>query len=312
MASKASTSLLSPVESPETPHHDERKYFIQTAILLNRSPTLSHPPTSFEAAYYEYNAKIGRALFNPFPYQFYFKSGSVLKSQFNKEERLRDKEAFNWAKKPRRGKHNAELKSGKTLHPAKDSSNEETEEQIKAPVPLDEPPKISAGGSTIAISGMMAKEEEEEIMSRTTDADLRKDVKSLDRKGHRNLYLLIKRGKGLPDWTLPGAQGGLRYGELLHEAAERELYADCGVNIDAWIVGRHPIGYMDDRLPSTLQSTGQYAGCKTFFFKAHIMAGQVDPTTGSLADFAWMTKSEVRKAVKPEYWTNIRDIMSDF
>ena len=55
--------------------------------------------------------------------------------------------------------------------------------------------------------------------SRTHEADKTGDVKSLDRLGERNLYLLI-RGKdhtGKEVWRFP--QGGLQDGQLLHQAS---------------------------------------------------------------------------------------------
>ncbi|KAF8589959.1 hypothetical protein K439DRAFT_1644834 [Ramaria rubella] len=254
---------------------------MQTAILLNRSPMLSHPPTPFEAAFQEYNAHIARAISNPFPREFYFKPGSVLEAQFRQEDRKREKDAFNWGSR---------ISRWRALKPR---------ERSKKQVDL-------SGGAT---AGILAKEETEIIMPRITEADKKGDIQSLDRKGHRNLYLLVKKSKGRDAWRLPGGISEVKDGELLHEAAQRELHAECGVNIDAWIVGRHPIGFMDESNAALL---AQYAGCKTFFFKAHIMAGQVDPSAGSLADFAWLTKGEIKRAVTSDYWTNIQDILSDF
>jgi hypothetical protein len=85
---------------------------------------------------------------------------------------------------------------------------------------------------------------------------------------------------------------------------------------------------MDEKLPLDMNLPTHFAGCKvsqtklrdehlftplqTFIFKAHILAGQVNPSAASLADFAWLTKREVKQAVTPDYWTNIQDILSDF
>lgn len=162
---------------------------IQTAVLVNRSPILTRSPTPFEAAMYQYNANVGRALYNPFPYDFYFKTGSLLKRQFNKEERAREKLAFNW---------------GKRSAPKKVSFS------------VTRTSKLPAKIKPVVFASTMP-EDEMEVMSRITEADKTNDVKSLNRKGHRNLYLLIKRGSN--HWRLPGAQGGLEHGELLHEVS---------------------------------------------------------------------------------------------
>lgn len=226
---------------------EQQQYRIQTAILLNRSPILTHPPTSFETAYYEYNAHIARALFNPFPKDFYFKPGSILEKQFKREDRRREKEAFNWGKRPGSQKRSSERKA----------------QRKKSSSPI----------------GLIGKEEEDVLLPRRTEADEKGDVKSLDRKGHRNLYLLIKKNKGRNDWRLPGGSLELQGQELLHEVtvsyalvnfmshfviqiAQRELNAECGLNLDAWIVGRHPIGFMEDQLPLDTNISALFTGCK--------------------------------------------------
>lgn len=103
----------------------------------------------------------------------------------------------------------------------------------------------------------LAKEEVGKRATRFTEADKRKDLHSLDRRGERNLYLITKREDGL--WSFP--QAAVRKGEFLHQVrnclfifilpllstiafqtAERVLHPHCGINIDTWIVGRKPVG----------------------------------------------------------------------
>lgn len=48
-----------------------------------------------------------------------------------------------------------------------------------------------------------------------------------------------------------------------------------------------------------------------FFYKAHIMAGQVRPAA-NIQDFAWLTKQEIERRVDREYWENVKDMLSDF
>ena len=59
--------------------------------------------------------------------------------------------------------------------------------------------------------------EEDEVMPRVTKADLAGDVRSLDRQGERNLYLLVQ-GQD-KSWRFP--QGSWKEGELLHEVCIR-------------------------------------------------------------------------------------------
>jgi large subunit ribosomal protein L46 len=62
----------------------------------------------------------------------------------------------------------------------------------------------------------LAKEEVEKRATRFTEADKKKDIHSLDRRGERNLYLIIrKKEEDNIYWTFP--QGGVQTGELLHQ-----------------------------------------------------------------------------------------------
>lgn len=59
----------------------------------------------------------------------------------------------------------------------------------------------------------LAKEDIEPSAPRTTEADHAKDVRSLERQGERNLYLLLKKKDG--SWSFP--QGSVEKGEFLHQ-----------------------------------------------------------------------------------------------
>lgn len=48
-----------------------------------------------------------------------------------------------------------------------------------------------------------------------------------------------------------------------------------------------------------------------FFYKMHILAGQVEPNGPSAADFAWLTKEEIKGYVEREYWHGVKDMLSD-
>jgi len=154
---------------------------LTTAIILNRSPLITRTPTAFERAYYKYQARIQRALHNPFPYDFYFKQGSPLETRFNLEERRRERRAF-----------------GKPYGLESDAGGEK--------------PTIGA-----------QEGEGEVIMPRRHEADIKNDVKSLDRKGQRNLYLLLKSTDGEKTvWRFP--QGAVERGDLLQQV---QINVDC-------------------------------------------------------------------------------------
>ncbi|KAF9808972.1 hypothetical protein IEO21_07661 [Rhodonia placenta] len=257
-----------------TSGHKKSKPNINTAVILNRSPIITRTPSPFERAYYAYHARIQRALFNPFPGDFYFKQGSLLEGKFAEEEKERERLAFGG---PRFGK-------GK--EPDGDSA------AATAPSMVEE---------------VVSTESGEECMPRIHEADIKGDVRSLDRQGERNLYLLLqgKDQSGRNVWRFP--QGGIREGELLHEAAERDLHDECGPNMDTWVVSRNPIGVYKPTIDSISPSQ-----IYVFFYKAHIMAGQARPDGKNILDFAWLTKEEIQPRVDQQYWSGVRDMLSDF
>ncbi|EPT05402.1 hypothetical protein FOMPIDRAFT_1039417 [Fomitopsis schrenkii] len=258
-SSAASTPKPAPSKSSSAP-----KPAIQTAVILNRSPFLTRTPSPFETSYHAYQARVQRALSNPFPDEFYFRPGSILEGEFNAEEKHREKLAFGgpYVKdKPKQAAVDSEDAAGKPQGP----------------------------------------------MPRVHEADVKNDVKSLDRQGERNLYLLVhgQNAAGKDVWRFP--QGGIEEGQALHQAADRDLYNECGDLLDAWVVSRNPIGVIEPATPSS--STAEPY---VFVYKAHILAGQVQPNGKSTKDFAWLTKEEVESRVDKQYWAAVKDMLSDF
>jgi large subunit ribosomal protein L46 len=119
--------------------------------------------------------------------------------------------------------------------------------------------------------------EGEELMPRTQPESIERDVKSLDRRGKRNLYLLLHTLEdGKEVWRFP--QGDVEKGQFLHQvslvppsfyiyfisicqAAQKDLYAECGDLMDTWIVGKAPVGvYKPPQLNNPSQEMAE-VGC---------------------------------------------------
>ncbi|KAH8833512.1 hypothetical protein DL96DRAFT_1577265 [Flagelloscypha sp. PMI_526] len=258
--------------SPHIPRPN-KKPVLHTSILLNRSPFLTRTPTKFEEAYWAYQGRIRRALHNPFPYDVYFRPGSLIQTRFNVEERAREVHAF--------GENFVQKRE-----------------------------EAGIGGQSIVSESQVAAAETlrsqegvgEALMSRETDADRTNDLKSLDRLGQRNLFCLLHTTSD--GWRFP--QGSVLKQELLHHAAQRDLTSECGENMDTWIVSRQPIGHYE--LPTVEHTDPPH---HVFFYKAHIMAGQIRPQTKNITDFAWLTKQEIKPLVSESYWAAIQDMLSD-
>ena len=91
--------------------------------------------------------------------------------------------------------------------------------------------------------------------------------------------------------------------------------------MDTWIVSRNPIGvYHPPKQNTEDVSTTPAAETNTlnalqnvvFFYKAHILAGQVRPDADRYQDFAWLTKGEISKRTDGDYWLGIQEMLSDF
>ncbi|KAH8798613.1 hypothetical protein F5884DRAFT_813212 [Xylogone sp. PMI_703] len=150
----------------------------------------------------------------------------------------------------------------------------------------------------------------ERVESRWTEADKKKDVKRLDRKLAKTLYLIVqKEGKG---WGFP--TGDLIGRENLHLAAERILVQSAGVSMNTWIVGHAPIGHHIIKSYTNPETKViEKVGDKVFFMKGRIMAGQADLKGNlfGLTDFKWLTKRELEEFVSPKYYSSIRNMLAD-
>lgn len=97
--------------------------------------------------------------------------------------------------------------------------------------------------------------------------------------------------------------------------------------MDTWVVSRNPIGVYQPEPSAVSADLAQVSRVRlfvlhlliyfnsqayTFFYKAHIMAGQVKPNGKTVDDFAWLTKEEIAPRVDKSYWSGIKDILSDF
>jgi len=157
-------------------------YRIVAATILNRAPLLTPTPHPFEQEYYAYQARIARAISSPLPMDVYFKPGSMLERKFALEERQREKDAF-----------------GEDFMPAIELTVEESGK---------------GGGKSLADQLEEEAGLEEKPRPRIHRADTENDVKSLDRAGERNIYLLVKKNRKRDAWKFP--QGGLEKTEALH------------------------------------------------------------------------------------------------
>lgn len=151
-------------------------------FLLSRLPTVLPTPTAFESAFYAYNAKVQRALFQPFPRDLYFKKGSAAETQFLAEEKERE------------------------------AQTTETRIAQEAVTSQDVITPYAAG---IPVGGLKGQP----ITSRTTKADETGDTGSLERRLERTLFLVVKDESSGTSWSLPRTEVPKAGAQALHNVS---------------------------------------------------------------------------------------------
>ncbi|KAJ2083676.1 hypothetical protein H4R24_000634 [Coemansia sp. RSA 988] len=235
---------------------------VRAGVVLQRDPIVTQPIKGFEAIADKYFAWLEYVTADRFPRDLYFKQGSSNERSWIAQEKERAAEwYFDPSSKPKeraRNKLQVDSEDGEAM-PLKTTSEQMVEVQL-----------------------------------RETSADAAGDVRSLERKLERTLYLIVKDKSG--QWLFP--QGEVQDQELLHEAARRNLKSTCGDKLSVWTVGRAPVGH---------HQAGDHTA---FFIKGHILAGQASPSKPLASDFKWVTREEMESLVSADYWKSVKGMLS--
>ncbi|KAL5612661.1 uncharacterized protein BROUX77_002817 [Berkeleyomyces rouxiae] len=279
----ATTTSASP-PAPETPP----SHTIKAGIILTRAPLLTAEPTAFESAFWFYQKRLNERLCLPFSQRFYFKPDTPAQ--------------LDWAIKLRERGGLVAREVGTYNGKSANAWNDEllVGDTLSAPATLTQ--------TLLKDAEMRVSEDAEEIppedrlpvespQPRESEADRAGDVRRLDRKMDRTLYLTVQHNDGT--WTFPSVE--LAEKENLHVAAKRAMDTSAGVNMNTWVVGRVPVAHVVE--PAT----------KTFFLKGRIMAGQANLAGNPLGlkDFKWLTREELEATLAPEYFKGVRNMMAD-
>ncbi|KAJ9131162.1 hypothetical protein NKR23_g11829 [Pleurostoma richardsiae] len=275
-------------------------YRIKSGIILSRPPLLTRKLTPFESAFFLYQKRLNERLTAPFSKKFYFKKDTALDLDWKIKVRERGtvgKEVGRYSGVGRNA-WDDEVLVGSELA---------DQDRVRETLLRDAELRVSEDGEELSAEDRVRVEQP---MPRETEADRTNDVRRLDRKLDRTLYLVVK---GSDDtWGFPADD--VRTDENLHEAAARVLAESAGVNMNTWIVGRAPIGHLINKPVFKEDGTTlQRRGDKIFFLKGRIMAGQADLTdnTQGLVDFKWLTGEELEKELTPHYFQSIRNTMAE-
>ncbi|KAF2218488.1 39S mitochondrial ribosomal protein L46-domain-containing protein [Elsinoe ampelina] len=314
----ASTATApSPTPQPTTPQptsssppQPQQSYRVLTSVILSRPPFLTRPLHPFEKSYHLYNRRLNERLALPFTRYFYYKKGTPSDGEWKRKIRARltpSRDVGVYSAYGSEGWNDEVLIGDRT-----GEEEEIIEEVIRDAEGAFETPAGGQQGQEEYSVRQAKKEPVVRPVGRVSAADREGDRRSLDRRGERTLYLLVRNGEGR--WVFPGDV--VRGREGLHQAAERVLVQAGGINMNTWVVGNAPIGWYQYDFPKTIthkERNVEELGEKVFFMKARIMAGQADLTKNVLGDtdFLWLTKEEVQETVTNHYFSQVRNMLAE-
>ncbi|KAN0062920.1 hypothetical protein ACQY0O_004741 [Thecaphora frezii] len=159
--------------------------------------------------------------------------------------------------------------------------------------------------TAMANEGIAEGEAENMPLGRETEADEKGDVRCLWRKLDRTLYLVVKEKKA-NRWEFPHRKLDRQAKENLHVSAPLAVTRPLGRNMDIWMITNSPVGLYR---PSATE--------KTYFMRAHILAGQPslqpseEAVEGEVEDFQWLTSDEIKNLMKEDtqYWEAVEELL---
>ncbi|EAL62282.1 hypothetical protein DDB_G0290311 [Dictyostelium discoideum AX4] len=144
---------------------------------------------------------------------------------------------------------------------------------------------------------------------RETEADLKNDRKSLDRKLDKSLYLIINKSGSRYDWQFPSTNW--INGESMKNCAERSLRDSLGSNWKYFIPSQAPCGVYKYNVDDDIQELIKAQGIKEFFYRAHYFGGDFQINPKIVKDYLWVTKDELQEYFDEDYYNETVKLIFD-
>ena len=232
VAEQPSSSQQEPPVHPVTQTDPRKAYRLLASTVLSRPPLLTRELMSFEKAFYLYQKRLNERLSLPFTRYFYFKKGTPADIEWKRKQRARKTAARDigvysgygdeaWNDEVLVGDNTSEPNSqvdalirdaeGKDIVDAKPVGDAEADgREIQG--------RMAAGEGVSKEMG--SKSAVDRPQSRLTGADRTGDLRSLNRKLDRSLYLLVQKPDG--KWRFP--QDRVYGRENLHQVGSTPTY----------------------------------------------------------------------------------------
>jgi len=140
-----------------------------------------------------------------------------------------------------------------------------------------------------------------------TEADRRKDVRSVWRKLDERLYFVFKPKKGTTGFQFP--QRITADNETMRASAKKALKLVAGSSLKCvHHVGHAPLAVFKRVFGEEQQRKTKAYGAKVFFYPAYIVEGNIRKLDQGY-DFRWLTKEECASQLTKDYYAAVKDML---
>lgn len=193
----------------------QTSYAVNAGVVLSRPPVITRDLHPFESAFFLYQRRLNERLALPFTRYFYIKKNTPADLEWKRKLRQRltpardigrykgyGDEAWNDEALIGAPEREIQWQVERLLEDAEQTGKEGQAEGESESENKDGGEKAEKSVATTTVGGKVVQHESfERPMPRITEADLKGDVKSLNRQLQRTLYLVVKDKSG--QWTFP-------------------------------------------------------------------------------------------------------------
>lgn len=147
-----------------------------------------------------------------------------------------------------------------------------------------------------------------QLANRITDDDQKKNIKSVNRKLDKTLWLLIEQQIGNRKYMLL-PQGKREPGENLRQTAERTLKMYCGDNLNVLFYGNAPCGFYKYKYPIEERRKSDAVGAKIFFFRSTYQSGFIDDIKMKSLKYEWQDDEGLMGKLNGNYMKSVSQFL---